>query len=239
MPAAFSRPVAVRRACRETAWIVLGPVVTAVPGLVPQLSVGSAQGRDKVAQAEQVPPAGPILGPARPACQPLAGPVPVLANSGEQPHHMGGATPDADPWEGRMTRPNPRTRVQAMAWARAQVDHPSRWWADRCLNFVAQAYGWRDSGIRRAVEHYLIQPSNMRFRGDHDAPAGALMFWATGHRSGHVALSLGGGLIASTDIRRRGRIDVVESTAPEQIWGARYLGWTVPNFPHGEAPGKP
>ncbi|MGY3341164.1 hypothetical protein ACVW0K_007357 [Streptomyces filamentosus] len=59
------------------------------------------------------------------------------------------------------------------------------------------------------------------------------MYWDTGQRAGHVALYLGGGKIASNDIRRKGYIDVVDATDTETVWGATYLGWAPPHFPQG------
>jgi cell wall-associated NlpC family hydrolase len=141
-------------------------------------------------------------------------------------------------WVGPPARPNPRSSAQAIAWARTQVDHPTMSWYHRCLNFVAEAYRWREAGVRHAIDHFRFQPHAMRFVGDRNAPPGALLFWWTGHRSGHVALSLGDGLIATNDILRPGRIDIVEAVAPERVWGARYLGWAVPYFPHGKSPSR-
>ncbi|MGQ0844717.1 MAG: transglycosylase SLT domain-containing protein [Sporichthyaceae bacterium] len=140
----------------------------------------------------------------------------------------------ADAWTGPLARANPRGSAEAVEWARAQVANPSKNWFNLCLNFVAQAYGWRNSGVHYAIDHFAVGPENQRFRNDRNPPPGALMFWDTGRRAGHVALSLGGGQIASNDIVRYGRIDVVDASAPEREWGATYLGWTVPYFPQGK-----
>ena len=57
------------------------------------------------------------------------------------------------------------------------------------------------------------------------------MFWYTGEgRAGHVAVYLGDGKIASNDIRRNGKIDIVPMSEISQKWGAKYLGWTPPYF---------
>ncbi|MGQ0625612.1 MAG: lytic transglycosylase domain-containing protein, partial [Sporichthyaceae bacterium] len=77
----------------------------------------------------------------------------------------------------------------------------------------------------------FLTPAGARHPGDRNPPAGALVFWDTGRRPGHVALSMGQGLIASNDIVRAGRIDVVALNEIERRWGARYLGWTAPDFP--------
>lgn len=127
--------------------------------------------------------------------------------------------------------PNPRKASEAMAWARAREGD---WgWEQRCLNFTAQAYGWSNSGTPYAIDHYWVVPARMRHHGDRNAPPGSLVFWDTGLRAGHVAISLGDGMIATNDIDTPGRISVVPASLVERRWGARYLGWTAPYFPEG------
>ncbi len=140
----------------------------------------------------------------------------------------------ADAWADTLARSNPRSSAQAIEWARAQVGNPSRNWFNLCLNFVAQAYGWRNSGVSYAIDHFDVGAEHQRFRKDRNPPPGALLFWKTGRRPGHVAIYLGGGQIASNDILRTGRIDIVDASAPERLWGATYVGWTVPYFPQGK-----
>ncbi|WP_406054002.1 hypothetical protein OG462_42580 [Streptomyces sp. NBC_01077] len=62
---------------------------------------------------------------------------------------------------------------------------------------------------------------------------GALLYWDTGQRAGHVALCLRDGKIASNEFRRYGYIDAVNATDIETVWGATYLGWAPPYFPSG------
>lgn len=125
---------------------------------------------------------------------------------------------------------NPRSPSAAVAWAREQVDGDRRWSA-LCLNFIAHAYGWAYSGTHFAIDHYRRMPASMRHPGDRNPPAGALLFWDTGRRAGHVALGLGGGMVASNDIEVPGGISVVPADAITESWGARYVGWTAPYFP--------
>jgi hypothetical protein len=69
--------------------------------------------------------------------------------------------------------------------------------------------------------------------GDANPPAGSLAFWDTGQADGHVALSLGGGLVVSNDVAGRGTIAVLPLAELTRRWSARYLGWAPPFFPHG------
>ncbi|MFQ6199144.1 lytic murein transglycosylase [Streptomyces sp. NPDC000405] len=127
---------------------------------------------------------------------------------------------------------NPRSVEAAIAWAK---DHsgPSSdaQWYNRCLAFTAIVYGWNVSGVDFAIDHYSVVPKEMQ-HADRNPPPGALMYWDTGSRAGHIAIYLGNGQIASNDILRRGYIDVVNADMIETKWGAKYVGWTPPYFPH-------
>ncbi len=128
---------------------------------------------------------------------------------------------------------NPRDAQAAIEWARDQAADGSDDWYRACLSFVAQAYGWGGSGVTYAVDHYHEMPSNMRNNLSRTVPPGALMYWDTGGRAGHVAIYLGDGQVASNDILRPGYIDIVDATEIESRWGATYLGWAPPYFPRG------
>ncbi|MFF3934130.1 NlpC/P60 family protein [Streptomyces hirsutus] len=128
---------------------------------------------------------------------------------------------------------NPRSTAAAIAWARQEAAGGGRNWYRACLAFVARTYGWSYSGVQYAIDHYRQMPASMRHDRDRTPPPGALMYWDTGQRAGHVALYLGGGKIASNDIRRKGYIDVVDASDIETVWGATYLGWAPPYFPKG------
>jgi membrane-bound lytic murein transglycosylase B len=128
---------------------------------------------------------------------------------------------------------NPRSTAAAIAWARQEAASGGRNWYRACLAFVARTYGWSYSGVQYAIDHYRQMPSSMRHDRDRTPPPGALMYWDTGQRAGHVALYLGGGKIASNDIRRKGYIDVVDASDIETVWGATYLGWAPSYFPKG------
>ena len=127
--------------------------------------------------------------------------------------------------------PNPRGPVSAVKWARSMAGDYG--WLNLCLNFTAQAYGWDHSGTRYAIDHWLFTPNSMRHHRQRNAPAGALMFWDTGLRAGHVAISLGDGYVASNDIITPGKISIVPASTIDARWNARYLGWTAPYFPDG------
>jgi len=128
--------------------------------------------------------------------------------------------------------PNRRSPASAARWAENMAGDGG--WYNLCLNFVAQAYGWDHAGTQYAIDHWLFTPNSMRHHRQRNAPVGALMFWDTGRRPGHVAISLGDGYVASNDIVTPGRISIVSADYIDQKWNARYLGWTAPYFPDGE-----
>lgn len=55
-------------------------------------------------------------------------------------------------------------------------------------------------------------------------PAGVPVFWLGG-RHGHIALSLGGGRVRSTDWPR-GKVGTTTISELERRWGYRYVGWS-------------
>ncbi|MCX4690942.1 NlpC/P60 family protein [Streptomyces sp. NBC_01408] len=128
---------------------------------------------------------------------------------------------------------NPRSTKDAIAAAREEARSGPKKWYQMCLAFTAYAYGWSYSGVGYAIDHYKEMPASMKHDKDRNPPPGALMYWDTGQRAGHVAVYLGDGQIASNDIRRPGYIDVVPATEIETKWGATYLGWAPPYFPKG------
>lgn len=142
-------------------------------------------------------------------------------------------TPKVAAKEFDLPRKNPRSVDEAIAWAKQQATSPSKSWARLCLSFVAHAYGWNASGVPYAIDHYRTAPASMRHDGDKNPPPGALMYWETGSRAGHVALYLGNGMVASNDIRQSGKISIVPVDEISNKWGAKYVGWQQPYFPKG------
>ncbi|MFJ3673669.1 NlpC/P60 family protein [Streptomyces sp. NPDC090106] len=128
---------------------------------------------------------------------------------------------------------NPRSTADAIAWAKHEAEFGAGTWYRACLAFVARTYGWTYSGVGYAIDHYKEMPASMKHDKDRNPPPGALMYWDTGQRAGHVAIYLGDGQIASNDIVNPGYIDVVPATDIETKWGATYLGWAPPYFPKG------
>ncbi|MGV0101425.1 peptidase M23 [Streptomyces californicus] len=172
-------------------------------------------------------------------------PGPPVGNA-DRPQSREECYPDTDAKGGKPGNPfydgtaawpasvkNPRSAEDAIRWARREAETGGKDWYRKCLAFVAIAYGWNFSGVHYAVDHYKTMPASMKHDKDRNPPPGALMYWETGGRAGHVSIYLGDGKIASNDISRAGYIDVVDATDIETQWGSTYLGWAPPYFPHG------
>jgi hypothetical protein len=132
-----------------------------------------------------------------------------------------------------IPRANPRSTTDAIAWAEAEAASGRGGWYRRCLAFTAITYGWSYSGVSYAIDHYTTVPPELRHPADRNPMPGALLYWDTGSRAGHIAVYLGNGMLASNDIVTNGQISVVPADDIEKKWGARYVGWTPPYFPLG------
>lgn len=122
-------------------------------------------------------------------------------------------------------RVNKRTPQEAVDWGLAQIGGPTIWHG-LCDHFVAQCYGWGNSGYGSALQQWLAMPQHNK---DHNPPLGALVFWRS-IPYGHVALSCGDGTVISTDILVPGGVSRVPIDTVTHKWGIAYLGWTPAVF---------
>ncbi|MFC1435348.1 hypothetical protein ACEZDB_32380 [Streptacidiphilus sp. N1-3] len=136
---------------------------------------------------------------------------------------------------GHFKDKNPRTPAQAVAAARQEAGTTG--WYRRCDNFASQAYGWANSGSDTANAHWeRLVDAGLAHPGDNSPPVGALLFYDSGEPAGHVALYLGGDMVASNDVgdayKGEGMIAIVHrSDITNGAWKLRYRGWSEPSFP--------
>lgn len=79
--------------------------------------------------------------------------------------------------------------------------------------------------------------TNDRHPGDRNPPRGAMVYWTGGSQGyGHIAPSLGGGKVRSTDAGGKGKVATVDLGWVESAWRMPYAGWawdvnevTIPN----------
>lgn len=98
-------------------------------------------------------------------------------------------------------------------WTRTQYGAPSAGDQDR-------------DGDADAVDGWKSEPAKYR-HVDRHPPRGVPVAWSGGRNGyGHRAISLGGGLIRSTDAGGTGKVATVQLGWVERTWGLHYLGWS-------------
>lgn len=132
-----------------------------------------------------------------------------------------------------MTKFAPRSREKAVESANASfVNTPrycAKWTRER---FGVVALGDFD-GDGAADAEDMWKAATLPHAGDRNPPAGVPVFYGGGSQdNGHAAVSLGGGMIRSTDARGAGRVGTVSLDYPTTAWGMPYLGWTEDLYGH-------
>ncbi|HJP96007.1 MAG TPA: FG-GAP-like repeat-containing protein [Candidatus Saccharimonadales bacterium] len=121
----------------------------------------------------------------------------------------------------------------AINWAEGKMGSTS--YDGLCLSFVHDAYSAAGlnigTGYSNAIGYWNQHTQSKHV--DADAPAGALVFWGANPYTsdGHVALSLGGGTVISSE--ERGIAGVHEFTIANRnnaasYYASSYLGWMMP-----------
>ena len=98
----------------------------------------------------------------------------------------------------------------------------------RCLAFVRGCLG---IGPKYATALSAWKHAEHQHPGDADPPTGVPVYWSAAKAgpfkgAGHVALSLGHGLVRSTAWPKSGRIGTVSIDDLTRAWGRTYLGWS-------------
>lgn len=128
---------------------------------------------------------------------------------------------------------NPHTVAQAIATLQAAMPNGGgQQVLNACEHWMGVAYGRPASGFATARAHW--DAPGPRAAGYSVPPRGALVFWQTSNAAGHVALSLGGGAVISTDFDGHGYAAGIIAAGPITAidqWGPR-LGWRPPDFQH-------
>jgi hypothetical protein len=97
-----------------------------------------------------------------------------------------------------------------------------------CLRWVREQFGV-SAYYRYAYQVWQNCPSKLRHVTSDAPPRGTIALYrapGTSGYPGHIAISIGGGYIVSTDLPYSGRIGVVHYRAPERKWGLSYVGYT-------------
>jgi hypothetical protein len=110
-----------------------------------------------------------------------------------------------------------RSASQAVKKARQYT----RYRTGYCLNFVQTMLGapWSGPSAIWAWNH-----AKHKHRGDKNPPPGVPVYWSGG-RYGHIAVSVGGGRVRSTDWPSRGRVGECSIDQLTRAWRKHYEGW--------------
>jgi peptidoglycan hydrolase-like protein with peptidoglycan-binding domain len=115
-----------------------------------------------------------------------------------------------------------RSPEQAIAWMRAEGEKTFPGARD-CLKTVRTAYG-AAGGYNTANEAWHAVPLQHRY---HSAPPRGAVMWWTSAGAGHVAISLGRGMVLSTDAPTPGGVGEVAATWFDRHWpNHQYAGWS-------------
>lgn len=123
---------------------------------------------------------------------------------------------------GKPARKNPRGYPKAINWAFANLGTSA--YEGYCLIFVRKSYGWMNgSGWHTAeIGGDWFASRNLLKKGV--PPRGAVVWYHNSVGTGHVAISLGEGLVIGSSVN--GKVGVAHYKAHES-----YRGWSRPNFP--------
>ena len=94
-----------------------------------------------------------------------------------------------------------------------------------CLQ-VCRIWAGINARYLTATKAWYAIPRSQRNYGRYP-PRGAAVYWTGGsHGYGHIAISLGGGKVRSTDAGGRGRVATVSIPWIRSHWGLPYAGWS-------------
>jgi len=132
-----------------------------------------------------------------------------------------------------MTKFAPRSREAAVQAANASFVNTPRYCARWTRSqFGVEALGDFD-GDKAADAEDMWKAAILPHAGDRTPPAGVPVYYGGGSQdNGHAAVSLGGGMIRSTDARGAGRVGTVSIDFPTREWGMPYLGWSEDLYGH-------
>lgn len=119
------------------------------------------------------------------------------------------------------------TREQGARRAQQVNTYPARW----CARFTREAFGRPAlgdfDGDGAADAEDMWKAAKIKHPGDLDPPAGVPVYWLGGSEdNGHAAVSLGNGMVRSTDAWERGVVGTVPLREISRRWGMTYVGWS-------------
>jgi hypothetical protein len=115
--------------------------------------------------------------------------------------------------------------VTAVQRAQQESLHPTRSYYDECLVFVRTCFALAADGHEPTAYSAWLAAGAANQHTKLAAPANVPVFYKGTNAAGHIALSAGHGMVWSTDIARKGKVDLTSDKHIETAWGMRRLGW--------------
>lgn len=126
-----------------------------------------------------------------------------------------------------MTSTNPGYTNYSASEAVTRAKSYGSWDTNMCMNFVWYQLSYPDTyGIPDANAGWDRAKRKHTGSDKGAPPAGAPVYWSTSHPYGHVALSVGGGNVRSTDWPGKGDVGTVDIDQMSAAWGMTLRGWT-------------
>lgn len=101
----------------------------------------------------------------------------------------------------------------------------------KCDHLAGKIWGYGNSGYLSANTHWAHAVANGYARpGDTEPPLGALLYWETNHKYGHVATYVGNGMVVSNLTTSPGVSNVYLMPAAQWNKWHKYRGWSAPVF---------
>lgn len=117
-----------------------------------------------------------------------------------------------------------RSYAQAKAFAEHERVHPMRNWTFLCQSFARQCVGSPAFGTS-ALRAWNATPAKWK-RTQGPPPPGSIAYYGT-KGAGHAVFVVENGMVYSTDIKRKGKIDKVPWDVFPRVWGLKYRGYIL------------
>lgn len=115
--------------------------------------------------------------------------------------------------------------LDSQTFAQQQCNDPTQDWYGLCQRFTRLALSC-PQGAPSAAAAWDDVPEDLQHTWYYP-PVGVPVYWSGGKTGyGHAALSDGNGQVWSTDILRKGKVDLVHINLIHNRWNLTYLGWT-------------
>jgi len=156
-----------------------------------------------------------------------------IEDLGANGYVIAGVDLDSPFTDGEIVFPNTELAIRRalMFVGNAQLACNDGMCLSQCDGLAGEIWGYANSGFASANTHWQHAVANGYARpGDTEPPLGALLYWDTNHRYGHVATYVGNGMVVSNLTTAPGVSNVYLMPAAQWNQWHDYRGWSAPVF---------